>query len=67
MANATRAITNSPKPINIPIAAAIQIEAAVVIPETDPLFRKITPAPRKPTPVMMLAAIRSRLSTTPNK
>jgi len=40
------------------MAAVVQIEAAVVSPRTDRPSRKMTPAPRKPMPVMMPCAIR---------
>ena len=40
-------------PIMMPIAAVIQMDAAVVRPRTVAPSRKMTPAPRKPMPVMM--------------
>ena len=40
------------------MAAVIQIEAAVVSPRTVRPSLKITPAPRKPMPVMMPWAMR---------
>ena len=42
-----------PTPTRMPIEAVIQIEAAVVSPRTVRPSLKITPAPRKPMPVMM--------------
>jgi hypothetical protein len=45
-------------PTRIPIAAVTQMEAAVVRPRTDSPSLKITPAPRKPMPVMMPCAMR---------
>src|SRR5581483_7276745 len=43
----------------IPIAAVIQIEAAVVSPRTDKPSFMMTPAPRKPMPVIMPCAMRA--------
>ena len=51
-------------PIRMPIAAVIQIEAAVVSPRTDRPSLTITPAPRKPMPVMMPCAMRVGSSAT---
>ena len=51
-------------PTRMPIAAVIQIEAAVVRPRTDSPSFMITPAPRKPMPVMMPWAIRVGSTTT---
>ena len=45
-------------PARMPIAAVIQIEAAVVRPRTVRPSRTITPAPRKPIPVMIPCAMR---------
>ena len=45
-------------PARMPIAAVIQIDAAVVSPRTDSPSFMITPAPRKPMPVMIPCAIR---------
>ena len=45
-------------PTRMPIAAVIQIDAAVVSPRTVRPSLKITPAPRKPMPVMMPCAMR---------
>ena len=42
----------------MPIPAVIQIDAAVVKPRTETPSFMITPAPRKPMPVMMPCAIR---------
>ena len=42
----------------IPIAAVSQIVEAVVRPVIRPWLRRIAPAPRKPTPLTMLAAMR---------
>jgi hypothetical protein len=42
----------------MPIAAVIQIDAAVVRPRTEKPSLKITPAPRKPIPVMIPCAMR---------
>ena len=42
----------------MPIAAVVQMEAAVVRPRTVKPSLKMTPAPRKPIPVMMPCAIR---------
>ena len=44
--------------MRMPIAAVIQIEAAVVSPRTDRPSFMMTPAPRKPMPVMMPCAMR---------
>ena len=43
----------------MPIAAAIHIVEAVVKPIAFCSVRKITPAPKKPMPVIIFAAIRS--------
>src|ERR1700694_1305207 len=51
-------ILKSPKPITIPIAATTQMVAAVVRPLTSVPCRRMAPAPRKPTPVTIWAAIR---------
>src|SRR6478609_3964482 len=48
----------NPMPTRMPIAAVIQIDAAVVKPRTVRPSLKITPAPRNPMPVMMPCAIR---------
>ena len=48
----------SPIPMATPMAAAIQIVAAVVMPTTLPRSLRITPPPRKPTPVTICAATR---------
>src|SRR5512142_228719 len=45
-------------PIRIPIAEVVQMEAAVVRPRTVSPSLKMTPAPRKPMPVMMPWAMR---------
>jgi hypothetical protein len=37
----------------MPMAASIQMHAAEVTPMTIPLRERITPAPRKPMPVMI--------------
>ncbi len=52
----------------MPIAAVIQIVAAVVRPRTMSRRMKITPAPRKPTPETTWAAIRdgSRFTSLPS-
>src|ERR1700674_2388393 len=42
----------------MPNAATTQIVAAVVIPWTSPPLRRMVPAPRKPTPVTIWAAMR---------
>ena len=42
----------------MPIAAVTQIEAAVVRPRTDSPSFMMTPAPRKPMPVMTPCAMR---------
>ncbi len=47
-----------PTPTSTPMAAVSQIDAAVVRPRTDRPSLKITPAPRKPMPVMMPWAMR---------
>ena len=44
--------------MSTPMAAVIQIDAAVVSPRTVSPSLKITPAPRKPMPVMIPCAIR---------
>src|SRR6185437_9670702 len=48
----------NPMPTRMPIAAVIQMDAAVVRPRTVKPSLKITPAPRNPMPVMMPCAIR---------
>ena len=48
----------NPAPIHIPTPDVAHIPAAVVKPETLPFFTKITPAPKKPTPLTIWAAIR---------
>ena len=48
----------SPAPAAIPMAAVTQIAAAVVRPRTESRRTKISPAPRKPTPVTIWAATR---------
>ncbi len=62
-ANRTSAVAISaaaqyPAPAAMPIAATIQRLAAVVSPRTETPWRRIAPAPRKPTPVTICAAIR---------
>jgi hypothetical protein len=47
-----------PTPARIPIAAVIQMDAAVVSPRTDSPSFMMTPAPRKPMPVITPCAIR---------
>jgi hypothetical protein len=42
----------------MPIADVIQIDAAVVSPRTDRPSLNMTPAPRKPMPVMIPCAMR---------
>ena len=54
----TIAGNQKPMPTRMPIEAVIQIEAAVVSPRTVRPSLKITPAPRKPMPVMMPCAMR---------
>src|SRR5689334_5077458 len=49
----------------MPIAAATQSVAAVVRPRTDSPWRMIAPAPRKPIPVTICAAIRVGSTRTP--
>ena len=49
----------------MPIAATIQRLAAVVSPRTVRPWRMIAPAPRKPMPVTICAAIRVGSKTTP--
>ena len=51
------AITYSPTPTLRPIAATIQSVAALVIPLMCPLCAIILPAPKKPIPVTIPAAI----------
>jgi hypothetical protein len=51
------AATYWPTPTARPIAATIQMQAAVVRPWTDKPVLRMTPAPRKPIPVMAPAAI----------
>ena len=51
-------------PVRMPIAAVIQIDAAVVSPRTVRPSLMITPAPRKPMPVMMPCAMRVGSRTT---
>lgn len=58
---------NSPAPTAMPSAAVAQMDVAVVRPETVRLSLKITPAPRKPMPVMMLDAIRSGVPPAPSR
>jgi hypothetical protein len=45
-------------PIRMPIADVIHMDAAVVSPRTVKPSLKMTPAPRKPMPVMMPCAMR---------
>lgn len=45
-------------PMRMPSASVIQIDAAVVKPRTVMPSLKMTPAPRKPMPVMMPCAMR---------
>src|SRR6202022_1386926 len=52
------AIRTYPKPTTIPTAATTQIVAAVVKPRTSVPCRRMAPAPRKPTPVTICAAMR---------
>lgn len=52
------AIQYNPTPIARPKAATIQMPAAVVNPRIDPLFCRIAPAPKKPTPEITCAATR---------
>ena len=52
------AANQKPMPIRMPIADVTQIDAAVVSPRTVSPSLKITPAPRKPMPVMMPCAMR---------
>src|SRR6266404_7715341 len=52
-----------PAPAPMPIAASMKIAAAVVKPTTLPRSRRITPAPRKPTPCTMFDAIRVVLAS----
>src|SRR5690606_27790680 len=59
------AITYTPKPIAIPMAADIQIILAVVNPFTFTPSLKITPAPRKPIPETTYEAIRVASSDSP--
>ena len=54
----TSAGIQKPMPTRMPIAAVTQMEAAVVRPRTVRPSLKITPAPRKPMPVMMPWAMR---------
>ncbi len=46
-----------PTPYRMPMAEVIQIDAAVVRPTVE-VSLKVTPAPRKPMPVMMPCAMR---------
>lgn len=55
---AERARSTLSSPTAIPIPAVTHIRAAVVKPETPYLERKIVPAPRKPIPGIICAAIR---------
>jgi hypothetical protein len=50
----------------MPIAAASQSVAAVVSPRTESPCRMIAPAPRKPMPVTICAAIRVGSNVTPD-
>ena len=52
--------------MSTPTAAVVQIEAAVVSPRTVSPSRKITPAPRKPIPVMIPCAMRVGSMRTPS-
>jgi len=52
-----------PEPMHIPRDAVAQIVVAVVIPATLFSSLKITPAPRKPIPVIIFAANRSGFAT----
>ena len=53
-------------PAAIPIAATTQSVAAVVRPRTEMPRTMIAPAPRKPIPVTICAAIRVGSKTTPD-
>ena len=50
--------STSPTPARMPMAAVIQIDAAVVRPRTFRPSLTMTPAPRKPIPVMIPCAMR---------
>ena len=56
-----------PAPTDIPMAATIQIVAAVVVPWTPPAPFNSTPPPRKPIPVTICAASPSRISGVARK
>ena len=49
----------------MPIAATTQSVAAVVSPRTDTPWRMMAPAPRKPIPVTIWAAMRVGSNVTP--
>ena len=51
-------MTTMPRPAAMPTAALSHRVAAVVRPRMEPLSLMMTPAPRKPTPVTIWAAIR---------
>ena len=63
----TAAISHSPAPAAIPIAAAVHRLAAVVRPRIEVPYLRIAPAPRKPIPDTIWAAIRvgSTFGATP--
>lgn len=50
--------SGKPEPATMPTAAVIQTVAAVVMPLTMPPDWRMAPAPRKPTPVTIWAAMR---------
>ncbi len=54
----TIAVESFPIDMQTPIAASIQIVAAEVTPITEPFLFSITPAPRKPIPVITCPIIR---------
>ena len=51
----------------MPIAATTQSPAAVVSPRMESPWRMIAPAPRKPIPVTIWAAMRVGSKTTPER
>lgn len=60
------ASTGDPAPQAIPTAAVAQIDAAVVRPDTLFCRTKISPAPRKPIPETICAAIRDGSKVMPS-
>ena len=64
---ATREMIHMPAPAAMPIAATDHRLAAVVSPRTCPRYWRIVPAPMKPMPVTIWAAIRVGSARSPPK